>query len=626
MLRPNRIAFAQVFDRLRPAPPDFKMIALQRPRPVGETEEERGRRDIRAALERAEADGWLDRFTVTNVLPLVDSANVAIALQAITNPLVDFDHIVDISDGMIKAMRRCCRVICGEDASEVKGSGFLIGPQLVLTNWHVVRGQIEAEAAAAAANGPRPPVKLRVEFDAMRNRDGSLTTAVVEPVADAWRVDHSPGPGADRPADPAGTPQRVPAQLNDFKQQIDYAIIELANPVGYERGWYDLRADMAAPSPNTQGQLVQFPGNYAMRVTAGPYLEQPTYPGRVSHSMNTIGGSSGGLCATTTYEPLALHQGALTITNVHDRIEGRVLPTGTTNIAIPLGLIAARAGEIIQLRAREAPILIHQTLTAEPVVGRKTLQRAIHETIYGKARIIVVRNSYDPTNGKLKSGVGKSFSIKILEAMASPAEHVIRSLSAALLPRDDPYAAARVVLAPFHDPAAATATLEAFRAAMEAVSPGDTTPEADVRALGDLLLAALRAAAAERTVWLVVDDLDRHPVESSSQTASLLNHLYAAIATEPRVRIVLIGPTAPLVGLDDAYVRNEGPLGELNDTEIEQWIVLARGRERPYPPEAVAMVRNMAMAAIPHHRSHESLSQPGRVANYLKTVMWPFIR
>src|SRR6478735_426773 len=500
-LTADRTGFAAVYDRLRLADtPDFKTLAIQRARPPGETAEQRDRADMQMALERARDDGWLDRFDTETLRELSDDAQLIVDLQAITNPQVDFDHIGDVNVGTLKAMSRCCRVVCGDDEDPVRGSGFLVGPQLVLTNWHVVSSQVQADGAVEAAwlaertrltaegktaeadalpRPVRPPVKVHVEFDAIRNRDGTTTKAVEERVVDAWLVVSSP----DSVGPAVGLERKRPDDLAQLTQCLDFAVLELANPVGYARGWYELSQDLAPPRANDRGVLVQFPGTFAMRVTAGTFTDgKPALPARVRHVMNAIGGSSGGLCATTAFEPVALHQGSLRLAKKRDAVEGKTLDTGVQNVAIPLGLIAAAAQERISLRAREAPALVYRTPAGHPVVGRQDLQRAIHDSIYGTNRIVVVRNSFDAETGGLKNGIGKSFTVKILETMTRSAETLIRTVSAENLPVD-PYAAARAIAAPFRDAATGPAAIQAFDAVAAAAPHGDTTQDADIRAL-----------------------------------------------------------------------------------------------------------------------------------------------
>lgn len=620
LLRPDRAAFAEFYDRERPqGAPDFKTLRLLRGGAAG-PEADQTRQDILAALKRAEADGWLGAFSAAKARSLFKDAAGAIRFQAIANPNIDFDHIGAVSDGVLKAMVRCCRVVTGiNDENPVKGSGFLIGPQLVLTNWHVVKGQIGQDAEATRGNA----VNIEVEFDSLRDRDGSVgKRKKTYKMAPDWLVTFSDAHAKDVSTDEIGAPRSLPDDLQELAKHIDYAVIELAEPVGYERGWYDLSRAPDAPAGGVPGQLVQFPGNYAMRVTTGDYLDKPAYPGRIVHEMNTIGGSSGGLCASTSYDPIALHQGALVLKELPDDTEGKPMMMGVRNVAIPLKLIASMAGEAISLRARAAPMLLHQTRApaTDPIAGRAEAQRILHETAHGANRIMVVRNSYDPQTGQLRTGIGKSFTVRILEAMVEPSEHLIRVVGARDLP-GEAFAAARVLAAAFREAGADAAVVAAFDAVEQAQPAGDTTGDAAIIPLAELLMTALRLAAGARTLWLVIDDLDRHPVDSGAGTANLLNLLYRSISGDDRVRAVLIGPTADLPGLGSLNARTE-PLADLTEADIERWIVLSRGPERPLG-DFLNVLRDMVVRTLPAWRADASMSRTQKIADILKIVVAP---
>lgn len=640
-LRPDRVAFAAVYDRERPSDAfDFKTISMLRARLASETEAERDRNDVLAALRAAQEEGWLSSFNPIALREIGTDPTLAIRFQAITNPDIDFDHIGDISDGVLNAMRRCCRIVCGDDTAgnATKGSGFLIGPQLVLTNWHVVKAAISAleNYRAKLLEEQRtdsniimlpPPVRLRVEFDSLRLRDGTTTAPVIELLAEDWLVAYSDDGGQIR-ATQTGDVASYPQGLEVLEKSIDFAVIALANPVGYERGWYELREDLPLPKQNSSGQLIQYPGNFAMRVTAGPYLSTEEVPGRLKHSMNTIGGASGGLCATTGYEPLALHQGALVVTDVLDPIENSTLPTGTENVAIPLAFIARASGEKIAARATMAPARIHrltgkfnQNYKDHPVIGRGLLQHAIHESISGPNRIIVVRNSFDSETGQLKGRIGKSFTVNILGEMTDPTANFIREVNAVDL-STDAYESARVLLTPFEESEAPQEIAEALNRVKNAKSLGMSSSDADMRELADFVIAALRSVAGRRTLWLVIDKLDVHPISSPSTTSTLLSCLYEGIAIEDRLRAVLIGPTRNL-SLPPGKFAVDGPLGDFEETELEQWMQLARGPGRPMTRDAITMLQRIVTHMLPEWRPQEQLSRCERIAQILKTIVAP---
>lgn len=624
LLRHDRASFAAFYDQNRPqGAPNFKTVAVLRVQPPGESAQDRDRLDMLAALKLAQEGGWLDVFSPTKARALFSDVKDAVQFQAIANPNIDFDHIGELNDGLLKAMQRCCRIVCTQGETPVQGSGFLIGPQLVLTNWHVVSGQMQGGAPAADSHA-----RIRVEFDAYKRRNGDIPTPTCINVARQWLVAFSAAHEEDKNIETLGVQRPMPLDRELLKTLADFAVIALATPVGYQRGWYNLSAAIASPADGAMGQLVQFPGSYAMRVTGGAYDDPTLYPARVVHRMNAIGGSSGGLCATTSYEPLALHQGALLLQEIND--EGAKVRAGIRNIAIPLATIAELAGDEIALRTREAPRIVHSTQPsagdiAAPIAGRRDLQAAIHSAAHGDTRIILVRNSYSPETGAIMSRVGKSFTMRILEAMVEPDANVIRVVSAADIP-SHPYAAAAKLAEPFRDLALDSQAVEAF-AALDAAQPADDTSlQAAVIPLAELVATALRRAAGPRTLWLVIDDLDRHPIEPSSGTADLLNLLYRMISADPQLRAVLIGSTSELASLVGLNYLSEGPLRHIQQADIEDWIKLRSGPARVMPQEMSSAMADMAMTIIEKWPASPPLSRTEIAAAVLAEYIGPNLK
>ena len=92
------------------------------------------------------------------------------------------------------------------------GTGFLVGPDLVLTNHHVIDGVTD-------------PAAIVVRFDyKARAGGGTISPGVEVHLAAEWLVDSSP----HSPVDLEGLPkQGVPDP-----EQLDYALLRLADPVG----------------------------------------------------------------------------------------------------------------------------------------------------------------------------------------------------------------------------------------------------------------------------------------------------------------------------------------------------------------------------------------------------------
>jgi V8-like Glu-specific endopeptidase len=198
---------------------------------------------------------------------------------------------------------RVCRV--EYPAATAWGTGFLVGPSTVLTNYHVVKAVIEGAVAAAA-------VALRFDFK-VGNDGVSVRAGTVHRLAGDWLLDHSPYSQrdyeVDPPCDPAG-------------DELDYALLRLdgepgTEPVGgetgdpqpAERGWIELPSDPYDFARQPALYIVQHPAGAPMRVA----LDSDAVVGvnanhtRVRYTTTTEPGSSGSPCFGPDWQAVALH-------------------------------------------------------------------------------------------------------------------------------------------------------------------------------------------------------------------------------------------------------------------------------------------------------------------------------
>ena len=80
---------------------------------------------------------------------------------------------------------------------------------------------------------------------------------------------------------------------------------------------------------------------------------------------------------------------------------------------------------------------------------------------------------------------------------------------------------------------------------------GQTTLDADVGVLVEATVRAMVGALPDKTLWLMIDDIDAHPIGTQWGSASFLIALYRRAALEPRLRVVLVGLPRELEGLAD---------------------------------------------------------------------------
>jgi len=190
--------------------------------------------------------------------------------------------------------RQICRIEYPTGVDLGGGTGFLVAPDLVLTNFHVIEplhaGKIDSR-------------KLVCRFDFALG--GPPTTAV--PLATDWLVDHShysPHDAGDR----GGLPD---------PDHLDYALLRLDRPLGEQksagedarRGWIEVEA---APSPPAVGSIVfigQHPKLEPLKLAVGAVLGGNGNGTRLRYDANTDHGSSGSPVFSVGLRPVALHHG-----------------------------------------------------------------------------------------------------------------------------------------------------------------------------------------------------------------------------------------------------------------------------------------------------------------------------
>ena len=205
------------------------------------------------------------------------------------------------------------------DGDTAMGTGFLIGPDAVMTNYHVVRRFIEQKVGADPAN-------LTFRFDFMMLAGVNKSGVVYRAAMPDWLIDASPLHPSDDPKNHPGTPLNPPSPPNVPADQLDYAVLRVAGrpgeqPVGGDmapsglskpRGWlnsggpaYDF-ADRKALIlfHHAQGDPLQF------SIDTDSYFDANPQGTRVFHRTSTERGSSGSPCFDLDWNLVALHQGS----------------------------------------------------------------------------------------------------------------------------------------------------------------------------------------------------------------------------------------------------------------------------------------------------------------------------
>jgi hypothetical protein len=202
---------------------------------------------------------------------------------------------------------RVCRIEYPE--GEWQGTGFLVGPDVVLTNYHVVEPFIEGGVAGDAS-------AVVVRFDYKVTEDG-VTVQAGTPygLAGDWLADFSPHSEQDLSDEPSADPAL---------SELDYALLRVdgepgGDPVGgatqdpdpVPRGWITAPATAYDFAAQRALYIVQHPDGLPMQVA----LDTEAVIGlnangtRVRYTTTTEPGSSGSPCFGPDWQWVAVHHG-----------------------------------------------------------------------------------------------------------------------------------------------------------------------------------------------------------------------------------------------------------------------------------------------------------------------------
>lgn len=195
--------------------------------------------------------------------------------------------------------------VCWVDIPGGGGTGFLVGRDLVVTNYHVVK-PIEDHLALAS--------DVRCRFDYRQAADGTeLTTkkkVEVQLDPNQWLVHSKPPSQFDWD----------PTLGNAAADETDCALIRLAEPVGDapvggdtldpnapKRGWIDISTNASPVTAGNQVFILQHPKGEPLQLAIGTVTQFNPNGTRVRYDANTKDGSSGSPCFDADLQLIALH-------------------------------------------------------------------------------------------------------------------------------------------------------------------------------------------------------------------------------------------------------------------------------------------------------------------------------
>ena len=261
-----------------------------------------GRPDVRAEIAKdfpdavAVSEKKIDLSAQTAGTPQADAPNNAIApgLQRNVRPYLAKLDVRVWQDRLVKIERQVCRV---ELEGNALGTGFLVGPDTVLTNWHVF--EIAKNAGKVGQLGCR--------FDYVRLPNGQTDAGQLVLLDTAGSLDGYPYSAAEK----AGNPDNPLPTMDE----LDYALMRLASPVGEQqvdgapRGWIALPKTVLPLAADAPILIVQHPEGTPMKLA----LDTQAVVGlngngtRIRYRTNTDPGSSGSPVFTMDWDLVALH-------------------------------------------------------------------------------------------------------------------------------------------------------------------------------------------------------------------------------------------------------------------------------------------------------------------------------
>lgn len=383
---------------------NFRQMVDQRLRPNFEIPP-RGKTldgEVRAVVDQAECNGWLDGLIVSarqsrpgnlalariadrlglgikpasagNVAKVVEATGATGSTKGTATPAATAERLETVirqfsalsPDERRERQARLEARICKVMTPRNEGTGWLVGPDLVLTNYHVVKDMV----------GDNPTVfgqDVVCGFDYKESRNSVLEGVRFGLHPERPVVDWSPYSHFD-----TSDTDEVPSP-----EELDFALLRLAHkagelPIGVKpeaaataekgaalRGWIAMKSALKQPDPGPalleQKMLLyvlQHPYGGPLKEEYGALTAVNRNGTRVRHEVTTERGSSGSPCFNLAdFEPFALHHAG-----GHSRTLN--LPY---NQAIPIGLIL----RYLKTRGKVEPFWDLAPGTSEKAFGKR---------------------------------------------------------------------------------------------------------------------------------------------------------------------------------------------------------------------------------------------------------------
>jgi V8-like Glu-specific endopeptidase len=273
-------------------------------------------------IQRSEAEGWTSELvleaaafrprngalyevaTKLGVTAAVTEGKTGTFLESLVNPAEGIPDLVQVLDAMTRLQRKVCRI---EINGAARGTGFLVGPDLVLTNHHVVAKVLGS------------PSQVKVRFDYWHRE--ALGQA---PGGQAFAVEAIPCVSPPTAAELEGRESAPPPGT----ESLDFALLKIAGAPGDQmvnivqsdgagaveftpkpRDWVVASDPPSMPEADQALFILQHPEGKPLSIAwnAPGVLAVNPEGTRVKYRNNTLPGSSGSPCFNGNFQIVALH-------------------------------------------------------------------------------------------------------------------------------------------------------------------------------------------------------------------------------------------------------------------------------------------------------------------------------
>lgn len=263
---------------------------------------------VTAALEAAVEQGFIAPFWGALVKRVGEGAcgdlvkrieaRLADAVEFEMQGLVSAEGLRDGAtiEDLWKGLRATALIVVGRPPAKGFGTGFLVGPDLLLTAGHVIEPLL-----VAGKPQPGSEADIVVKFCSWAGR-GRPPKEVFVP-KDHWLVDYSPSAG-EPPFNSEGYAQNI-------QEKLDYALIRLASPLDIEP------LDIANPPPKIipkdRFAVIGHAGGTDTKTDDRLLGADPfdAAAARIRHGVNAIDGMSGSVCIDGGGKVVGIHEGGV---------------------------------------------------------------------------------------------------------------------------------------------------------------------------------------------------------------------------------------------------------------------------------------------------------------------------